>query len=290
MLNNKVQLGRYDWEWIFIKIPFIGFWLGLINQNLDKINAIVVDRGLCIIIDCNLLVFDYVKDFVFFVAVLFSIFYLLEKKMILTTSGLTLISLLVFSLRESSGYQDRSGILVLIFFSQLLAYAFYKDKPHRLNLRKMRILYPIQVIVACYTLSSISKLSHSGLSWFLEPGNFVLQILKTVQNFALSFHDTTAINLEMAKVQWVSEHELLVSLALFVAMMTELTCGMALINKKTRLLWGFALLFMHIGISYMMHIKITPFLYPMIFFLINPGYLILWSFKTIYLKLAYYPS
>lgn len=272
MTNHQPIKRNHDIEWICIKIPIMYVWLQMISNSLSRTNSVIVNKGFCLIFPCDILITPTFKFLLIGTSLIISGLYIIERKMIRTTLALSIFSFIVFSIRESSGVQDRNGIIVFVFFVQFLAYFFYKDNPNRFNLRKARIFYSIQVIVACYTLSAISKLSVSGFSWFLHPENFVLQLYKTAQVSIYDSGDFSLIDNYLKKIDIVSNYQPILSIILFAALMTELTSGFALLNKKTRAIWGLALLGMHLGIYLMMDIIIDAFYYSVIFFMLNPFY------------------
>lgn len=273
MKNKSTNL-----EWIFIKIPFVLYLLSycfFITRNIDNIT---INKGVCQFINCNYILMDVIKYPLFLMLFVFSIFYILERRMIWTTFILFSIVFVILSLRESYGVQDRNGLLVLILFSQFIAYSIKHFKP-QFNLKKYRIYYSIQVIVASYTLSAISKIYTSHLTWFTNAKYMVNQLVKANQSYLLNNNQSKA--LIDYKIQFVLEHPLMITILLSLALFIELFSGLALINKRIRLLWGLFLLAMHIGIYFFFKIQINPFIYPLILFLINPFYLISLLFSKI---------
>lgn len=273
MWNNlKTTSKNTTIEWICIKVPFVlscYFW---IKHSLEATTSIATQKGVCYLFDCNLLVSDSVKIFLLVLTVVLSTLYVLEKKMLLVTFLLFLICFIVFSAHESFGVQDRTGIVTLIWLVQFLAY-FLKWKNPDFNLSKNRISFPVQVIVACYTLSALSKLYVSGPSWFLDSQSVILQMLKSNQTQYLD-GEIPFGEVMSPKIGFVAQYGKTMSVLLFGALMIELSSGLGLINKKMRLLYGCLLLFLHFGIDFFFGIVISAFYKSMIIFMINPFYLL----------------
>src|SRR5690606_8868390 len=104
-------------------------------------------------------------------------------------------------------------------------------------LEKTRIFYSIQVIAASYTLAALSKLKTSGFSWFIDSKYMVLQMLKSNQ---MKYFDGVIEESELMdyKMNWVLEYPVFFSIMLLAALLIELTCALALINNKTKILYG----------------------------------------------------
>jgi hypothetical protein len=143
----------------------------------------------------------------------------------------------------------------------------------RLLLQKQRIFFPVQVIVACYTLSALSKIFTSGFSWFSDAYLMVLQMLKSNQMKSLD-GNFFSVDMISPKIQFVYNHEGLMIFLLSVALLIELSSGLGLLNKKMRIFYGFLLLCLHLGIKFFFDIIIPPFCISMIIFMINPCFLI----------------
>lgn len=277
-----------DKEWLFIKIPFAYFCFSYFIFLLDEISSVSVERGICSWIDCHFFLNSFFqKSIIITLAILF-ILYLFEIWMVFVTLFISIIAFGVLSAHESFGIQQRTGILVLIWFAQFIAY-FIKSFSLTYDIRKNRIFLPVQVIVACYTLSGLSKLYTSGFSWFMDSQLLVLQILKT--NQVQYINGQIALSeIYSSIVHFVLNHGDFMSILLMGALFIETTSGMALINKKVRILYGVLLLSMHIGIVLFFHIQIRAFIVPMILFMLNPFFLaydgMSMLFRVISLKLS----
>lgn len=270
MLSNSTS---QKIEWQCIKLPFILFSVNQLISTLIPIGSISSEKGLCLFFDCSPLLSTLFKSVIIVSLIACSVLYLMEKKMIGATFGIFCISLLVFSLHESFGVSARTGVFTLIWFVQFLAYLFYKNNQNEVSLQKNRIFYPVQVIVACYTLAGLSKIWTSGFSWFYDAELMVLQLLKSNQ---MEYFDgripTEAIF--SSKIQFVFDHQKLMGILLIIALLIEITSGFALLNKKLTIVYGCLLLALHIGIDFFFTVKIEAFYKSMIIFMINPFFLV----------------
>lgn len=274
MLSNRAlnTVNTWNLEWLCIKIPFTLFWFNTSLYLVQGVHSISIEKGACLLFNCDQLTNDFVKYVLISLLAVFSVLCILERSMVVTTFALFAISFLICSAHESYGVSDRSGIVTLIWFSQFLAYSMYQND--KAKLVKNRIFFPVQVIAACYTLSAISKIATSGISWFQDGHLMVLQMLKSNQ---MEYLDGTLAESEIMspKIQFVMEHTTLMGTFLLIALLTELTSGLGLINKKMRFIYGILLLLLHLGINFFFGIIIVSFFTPMIIFMINPFYLII---------------
>ena len=200
-----------------------------------------------------------------------AILYVTEKKMIFTTLSISLLLFVSFSLHESYGVQLRTGILPLLFLVQSIAYFLNKTKPQQL--KNDVIGFSVQTIAACYTLAGISKVIESGFGWIADSKFTVLQMLKSNQTH---FLDERLLKSKIfsSNIDFVMDHPVIISSLMLGAIIIELTCGLAIINKKTRILYGILLLSMHVGIWYFFNIIIVSFTVPVILFMVNPLWLV----------------
>lgn len=270
---NKADINKKntDYEWVFIKVPFALYCFISFSALLLEITSISIERGLCTWVDCNPISLITIKSILIVILAILLVLYILEKWMTFSILGITIISFIILSAHESFGVQRRTGILTLVWSAQLIAY-ISNSFLNSFDIKKNRIFYPVQVIVACYTLAGLSKLLTTGISWFVDSGNMVLQMIKT-QQVRLFDGKISSSEVFSELILFVMQYPTLISLLLLGALLIEISSGLALINKKIRLLYGILLFSMHIGIAIFFHIKITPFIVPMVLFMINPFYL-----------------
>jgi hypothetical protein len=279
MLNKKIEL--IDVEWNCLKIPFILCWFIYIISILWNINEITVDKGFCSFINCNIYIFEESKIILTLLAAVAVILYLFEFRMIFTTFILFFISVLIFSLHESFGVSERTGIIGLIFFAQFVSYLYYNKSNDFEQLKVRRINFSVQVILAGYTLSAISKIKTSGLNWILDGKNIVLQVVKSNQ---MEYLDGIFSHTEIftsRKINFTLENYWIIGLLLFISLIIEGFSFLSIINKKLQLTWGVLLLLMHIGIYIQLEVVIWTFLVPMILFMLNPLYLLFLAIKKV---------
>lgn len=274
MFNNSISLKNKSWEWISIKICFIIAAYLSFKTSLYQVDFINVNKGICMLANgfCAFLIDAKVKMLIRMSFIVLGVFYILEKQMKIVLFLLFMLTLYVFSAHESYGVQSRTGIIPLVFLAQFIAYLKLPVFKNAI-LEKTRIFYSIQVIAASYTLSALSKLKTSGFSWFIDSKYMVLQMLKSNQ---MKYFDGVIEESELMdyKMNWVLEYPVFFSIMLLAALLIELTCALALINNKTKILYGILLLAMHIGIAFLFKIVIFSFVSLVLIFFLNPLYLV----------------
>ncbi len=285
MLNNvqnELNSPRLKAEWLSIKLPFALFWLLFCSRIVIQLTSLHSNKGLCNLIECNLLTGAVAKYVLLFFILLFSVLYVLEKSMLITTFMLFALSFLVFSMHESFGISSRTGVITFVFLAQFIAYWLFTRNKNQKKLQHNRIFMPVQVIVTSYTLSGLSKVMTSGTSWFAESEKMVLQILKSNQMQLLDGHLLLQpTELLSDKINFILEYSVIVFILLLLALIIELTSFIGMLNKKLRLLWGVMLLLLHVGIYMLFEIAIGSFIVTMILFMINPFFIIYTSFQSL---------
>jgi len=165
----------------------------------------------------------------------------------------------------------------MIFLVQWIAYM--KNGP---RLPSERIQYAVQIIAAGYVLAAISKLSTSGPGWISSSPMASLQVLK---GFAYSYFDSGNpgdMSAGIKHANFILEHKALTETMFAFSLFLELFAWVAIKNKVRTLIYGLLLTCMHIGISYYMNILISSVFFPMLIFMVNPGY---WLYLA-YIKYA----
>jgi hypothetical protein len=254
-------------EWTAIKVSLVYFWVRVVMGSTIDHDRVPFPSGIFSIINGSFLVSQYTV-FVFFIcSVVLAILYIAEKWMSITTLLMFLLSLLLFTLEESSGIQNRNSLYTLIFLAQSIAY--YRNNTH---LAEERIQFPIQIIAGGYMLAGISKLRESGLHWITDAPHVSLQIIK---GYCYAYFDTGNMN-ELQKgekyANFILQHRFAVQSLLAGSLFLELFAWLAVKNKLRAFVYGFLLLAMHVGIFYFMNILIVAIFYPMLIFMINPLY------------------
>lgn len=268
-------------EWIFIKVPLIGYWFMLVTRALIISKGVAMPKGICSFIPCEFFIGDIIKYVVIGICAVIMLLYILEVKMLWTTLLAFLFGLIAFSIEESNGLMRRNSLFSVVFFAQFFAYLLHTLSPAT-NLLRNRIQFAVQGIAACYMLSGISKLTSSGFLWIADGRHITLQILKSYY-YSYIDHDNIVI-LEKGKniVAFIEHNQVLVSILLTGALLLEITALVSIISKKTAMFYGLLLLLMHLGIFLVMRISITPIILPMALFMLNPAYVI----RTIIFHLA----
>lgn len=262
------------WEWICIKISLLAIWLKTIFPLFNFYKEVAMPLGICKILPCEYLNSSWIAIFILITIIVFSVLYLLEKRMMLSTFIIFFLSLLFFTLEESNGVFERRGLLTFMFFAQFIAYALHSFLKRDFNLTTYRVQFSIQVIAIGYFLSGCSKLMTSGLQWITDGIRMPLQILK-------SFHSSYANNGEeffleqgAQMVQFIESNHLLVYFVLAGTLLLELgAISVLFFSKKYTVVYGILLFCMHMGIFIVMDIKIVTIFHPMIALFLNPLYL-----------------
>ena len=280
--NNNDTL-RTEPYWLCLKLSVVFIWIPVILIMISQSVACPYPIGICKIINFSPLYTSIGKIFLYATLFVSCIFYLLEKRMVLTTLTLFVLSCIIISYHESNGFFFRATSLSAVLGAQFFAYALHYFKPN-FDVNKYRVHFAVQIIAASYTLAAIAKLKATGLGWADEGGLFSIQVMK---NYSYLYFDTGSLTfLEHGKeiARSFIAHKELVKILLTGALLLELFCFAAVINNKVRVVYGFALLAMHIGIDMAMGIGVGIISKPMVVFFINPLYYIYLFGKKVYLK------
>jgi hypothetical protein len=254
-------------EWTAIKVSLAYFWVRIVMGSTIDHDKISFPSGIFSVVNGSFLASQYTVFIFFICSVVLAILYIAEKCMSITTLLMFLLSLILFTLEESSGIQNRNSLYTLIFLAQCIAY--YRNNAY---LAEERIQFPIQIIAGGYMLAGISKLKESGLHWITDAPYVSLQIIK---GYCYSYFDTGNIN-ELQKggkyANFILHHRFAMQSLLAASLFLELFAWVAVKSKLRAFVYGFLLLAMHIGIFYFMNILIVAIFYPMLIFMVNPLY------------------
>lgn len=267
--------------WYCLKLSVVFIWIPVILIMISQSVACSYPVGICKFINFSTLYNPVGKIFLYAALLVSCIFYLLEKRMVLTTLSLFVLSCIIISYHESNGFFFRAASLSAVLGAQFFAYAIHYFKP-QFDVNKYRVHFGVQLIAASYTLAAIAKLNATGLGWADEGGLFSIQVMK---NYSYLYFDTGSLSfLEHGKAVANSfiEHKELVNILLTGAVLLELFCFVAVVNNKVRVVYGFALLATHIGIDFAMGIGVGIISKPMVVFFINPLYFIYLIGKKVY--------
>ncbi|CAN5164968.1 hypothetical protein BH09BAC1_BH09BAC1_20050 [soil metagenome] len=277
---SKVFAKHYnEKEWLCIKISIMFLWVLFVLFIVKDYSGQPYAIGICKLFDCSI-ISTTVGRVVFVIANLVLAYcYIRDKYMVATTFLLGVSCLVYFSLQESNGIHNRCSLFTFIFFAQSIAYSLHK-LGYLQNILKYRIQFSVQAVAASYTLAALSKLTTSGFGWIADTPNMALQIVKSFSYRYIDYNDISIFNEGMTYAEWILDHSILVQLLLGFSLFLELFAVLALVNRRTALVYGLLLLGMHIGIAVLMDIWMMLIAYPMIVYLINPLYL----FSTINIK------
>ncbi len=273
-MRGLTDIVQKDTKWFLSKLSFVVIWDAIMYVMISGVSSCLYPTGICSIYSFELLFSPFGKILLYLFIAVFSILYLLEKSMIVTTLALFSVSIIVITFHESNGIYFRATILSLIWGVQFLAYLRKYISPN-FDIQFYRQQYIWQMIVAVYTLAAIAKLRSAGIGWGANPDGFAIQVAK---NFSFQYFDTansTILLKGMNTAYFFSSHPLLTTGMLSVALLLELFCGIALINTPIRVIWGVGLLCMHIGIAYFMGIGISVICFPMVIYFIHPLYAVI---------------
>jgi hypothetical protein len=274
---------EFDLGWYCAKIPIVLIWAYIMFYMILSVSHCLYPTGICRLYSFEAL-FTAGGKYCLYVLITWCVInYILEKRMVLTTFSMFVISLIVISFHESNGIYFRATVLSPLWGVQCLAYYQYKNNPS-FDITYYRQQYVWQIIAAVYTLAGIAKIYYSGLAWINAGPSFYLQVVK---NHSFHYFDSGRLdnfNQILAYGNILSSYLPVLKLLLAAALFLEVGCFLVLINKKIRFVWGMGLLLMHIFIGTVMGIGISVIAFPMIFFFLNPFYLIILGFKKLIKK------
>ena len=260
-----------------MKVSLCFIWMKLVTEVAINSETIYYPSGICSLIDCSIFLSVYTSSILLFAAFILSALYITEKYMIVVTFLMFLVSLLSFTLEESNGILNRSGLYTTVFLAQTFAYIRNNQ-----SLKVERIQFPIQIIAGGYFLASISKLNQSGLNWIIEAPQAAIQMVK---GFSYTYFDSgniSELDKGLKQADFVLKHEVLVKLLFAMSLVFETFAWLAVRNKISAFAIGVLLSGMHFGILYFMNIFIAAIFYPMIIFMVNPAYLLYLIIKWFY--------
>ena len=280
LLSHKTWNDYSSAEWLCIKISLAFFWLDVISSVSISYGHVPYPSGIFSLINGSFLASRHTVPVFTTCAFILAILYISEKWMRATTFLLFLLSLILFTLEESSGFLNRHYLYTAIFFAQYIAY--YRNSA-RLN--EERVQFAIQIIAGGYVLAGISKLRQSGLGWVTDAPMVSIQILK---GYCFEYFNTGNIKqyeMGIKHASFILEHKYLAESLFAGSLFLELFAWLAVRNKLSAFVYGLFLTAMHMGINYFMNILISSIFYPMLVFMVNPVYLIYllgrWMFNKI---------
>jgi hypothetical protein len=266
MQTGLNEVHRNPLWWLAAKTSLMFFWLSAVLLKLFQGGELLYPTGIFSFLSGHFMSLYPVKGLIVILLILFCVLYLLEKQMHITTTALSVLSVLIITYQESNGIYARAAPYSLAFIGQSIAY--FQGK----GVAENRVLYPVQLIAAAYTLAGIAKLIDSGHAWFTDGSFFALQILKNYSYLYADSADLVYLNKGNQISSWLTSHPVFNSVILAIALILELFCLVALVSGSVRFLWGLGLFGMHIGIAVLMGIGFSSIFFPMLIFFINPIY------------------
>jgi hypothetical protein len=273
--NNYTKI-----EWKFMKVSLVVFWFVSVSKTLIECSSLPMPIGVIGFLPANTNISLAFKAICLIATIIALYFYVIEKKMVLSTFFLFIMSVLVFTIEESNGIFQRNGLFSFVFFAQFLAY-FFNLKNINLNIEKNRVQFSVQVIAVGYTLSAFSKLNVSGLNWVLDSRKMPLQIMKSFSNSYVDECNFYYIQKAHEVINNFNNNIYIIYFLLGFSLALEFFALISILSKKHAYVFGLLLLLMHIGIFIYMNITIVGIIYPMLIFMINPFYLCWISFISL---------
>lgn len=272
MLSQSKSKYAYPLWWFGIKFSLAAtLCIFIINIVINR-NSLPFPTGICLYVDFSFLLYVPVKCLMVILLIIFVVLYILEKKMLLSLFMLSIFSILFFSIEESNGNTAENGILSLIFLSQFVTY-FFINKPGEFNYKYYRVQFPAQVIAANYTLSALSKLNESGVSWFLSDSpKLSLEIMRFYYGEYISTGNALFAEQGNKIAQFMLDTPIVLSVLLGMTLLLELCSFVLIINSRLARRYAAALLFMHLGIYIVLKIFFPVFILPLIIIFFNPLY------------------
>ncbi|MEY4659586.1 MAG: hypothetical protein RJB36_1352 [Bacteroidota bacterium] len=258
-------------EWFFMRFSLAITWMYFAFPSLWNAVEVSVPVGIASFIPLGIFLLVPVKIAVLFSASYFLGQYVYGTKQQLATLVISIISLLIFTMEESSGVFSRVSLLTLVWMVQFLAYVISANKPED---RHHRIIHAsLQMIVAAYLLSAYSKWSSSGWHWVSDAKNLDLQVLKGFYFHWADNGNLSQIHKGNEMIQVVHQNQWLINLVLWFSLLLESFVFLMLWNRNATRIFGYMLVCMHIGIYVIMGgILILPVIMPMVIFTLNPLY------------------
>jgi hypothetical protein len=285
LLSHKFWHEYTTAEWMCTKILVAYYWLHVIMEASVDHERIPYPSGIFSIINGSFLLSEYTVVIFFILGLILVILYLAERWMAVTTLCMFLLSLFLFSLEESSGVLNRSGLYTMIFLAQAIAY--YRNAP---GLSRERVQFPIQIIAAGYILAGISKLQNSGLHWITDSPLMSIQVLKGYTYAYFNTGNLKDLQQGIKNADFILAHKYIVETLCASSLFLELFAWLAVRNKATAFVYGLMLFAMHMGILYFMNVLIVSIYYPMLIFMINPLYLFYVAANKAYTRIKNSPS
>ena len=159
--------------------------------------------------------------------------------------------------------------------------AVLRDSPGELQPHDRWIRYSQQFFAATYVASGISKLIASGGEWISTVPRIALQLEKTRASRYYDYLKDEGSEFAVTAGRLIGEHPTMAKLFFGGGLFLELFCFLALIGRLPLLVWGLALLTMHLSISTMMGLGFDNHKWLLLIFFMNLPY---WLWRAVELR------
>lgn len=255
--------------WKLIKLLWIIGFLFEVSVVLFKSFSIKLNLGLCNFLPCQFFLNNNIKIILVIISVVFGVLYFFEYKMKVTTLVLSIISLLVFTVADSTGVFYRNEGFSLIMIGQFIAYYVYNKKKSGYKINELRIKISMLTITMLYFFSFVSKITTSGLLWFTQTKGFANHVLKSKMYEYATTGNTGTLMLGQNYYNFIVDHPIVIGVLLLGALLLEGFAFLSNFNYKIAFFWGIGLIGMHIGIYFLMDIFIISIILSMLLFIFN---------------------
>ncbi|MCB9225563.1 MAG: hypothetical protein H6578_00145 [Chitinophagales bacterium] len=291
LVNNfykKYSANFYsDKAWLISKIIFAFYLSKVFIKIIYRATYVNSPLGLCNYIPCSFFLQNEVKIVLIFILIALCVLYIFEIKMLYSLLGLTVITVIIGAVSDSTGVLHRLFGFSLVVVAQLVAYIIFSFKNDKSILSKQRHQFSLQVITCLYFVSFLSKIIHSGPFWFTQYKGFANHILKSWMYKYVTTGNIADYNKGLFFYNSIIEHPYISQFLLLLALILEGFAFLSILNKKISLFWGIALSVMHLSIFILMDIKILSVIIPMLLFILNLPVLLLILIEIIKEKVVY---
>lgn len=250
----KVATGLF-WLWEMWRVLFVNHYSG--NPYPEGVSRLV---------DVSFLAVAPVSYVVFALALAATLFYLLEKKMVVALGLISAVSVAVFTIERANGVQSRSELLSMIFIAQWVAYLVKRKEADAHN---TAIFFSVQMVAAAYTMSGITKLMTSGLDWIINPTNAVLQITKIFGQLNIELGFKAGIAYSKFTTGLLLHYPYLAQFLFAAALGIEVFAFTCIFSKQWARTYGLLLLALHIGMLFTVGIAIPVFVLMLLVYPLN---------------------
>ena len=276
MHNLLTVLNRFNYQrksYTYARLITGLFWLTIALLNIKRMQPTPCDTGLCRFLNCGFFTTAPVACFMAAFMLVLAALYLFERYMALTTFLMALTGTIVFTVATANGNSMHMEIVTMVLFAQGIAYTqYYFARPAfkaATPVHNLVMLYSVQIIVAGYVISGITKLNTSGLAWVAQAPDIALQVIKASSSRAIDFNMPALISNGKAIAMAILHYPLAIQVALGTTLAIELFAFTAMAGRAFCRKYSYAILTMHLFILLVMNIAIPAFIIMVIAYLLN---------------------